>query len=269
MAMKPRCSRHAHVIGALILVASQLAHAADCSALHVRSPAHTIALVELYTSEGCNSCPPADRWLSRTPPDAQRWIPLALHVDYWDSSGWKDAFGRAAFSERQRALGEAARAPTIYTPEVFVSGRELRQWADPADFARAVNARNALPAMADISLDAILPSRPGAALQTRAHFTRRPSATGRASQAVAWIALTQNGLVSHPNGGENGGAELHHDHVVREWIGPIQLTGPTAEWQGEIPLPANAPRTEMALAAFIERPRDAEILQAVSAPLCH
>lgn len=268
MAIKPRCSRHACVTAALMLLTSHLARAADCSALHAQSPAHTIAVIELYTSEGCNSCPPADRWLSRTPLDTQRWIPLALHVDYWDSPGWKDTYGRAAFSERQRALGNVAHAPTIYTPEVFVSGRELRRWAKPAEFARAVEARNALPATADISLDATLSSGPRAALQTRAHFTLSSSVASSTSPTVAWIALTQNSLVSHPSGGENGGAELRHDHVVREWMGPIPLSGSSAQWQGEIPLPPNARAPDFALTAFIERPRDAEILQAVSAPLC-
>jgi len=268
MAIQTHRLRHAYVSVALMLLASRPAYSADCGALHVQSPPHTVAVVELYTSEGCNSCPPADRWLSRAPLDPQHWIPLALHVDYWDSPSWKDTFGRAAFAERQRALGDVGHAPTIYTPEVFVSGRELRHWANATDFSRAVAARNAQPAMADISLDANRVNAPRAALQTRARFTLRPSAASAASPAVAWIALTQNGLISHPSGGENGGVELRHGHVVREWIGPIRLTGTSTQWQGEIPLPANARPTDVSLAAFVERPRDAEILQGVSAPLC-
>ncbi len=268
MPMQPRRLRHVDVSAALLLLAIRPALAADCSVLHVQSPPHTVAVIELYTSEGCNSCPPADRWLSRMPLDTARWVPLALHVDYWDGLGWKDTFGRAAFTERQRALGDAAHAPTIYTPEVFVSGRELRRWANPAEFSRAVGARNAQPAMADIVLDGTVAHASRAALQTRARFTLRPSTATDTPPAVAWIALTQNNLVSHPSGGENGGVELHHDHVVREWIGPIRLTGASTQWQGEIPLPANARAADVRLAAFIERPRDAEILQAASAPLC-
>jgi len=222
------------------MTTGRLAHAADCSALHVQSPPHTVAVVELYTSEGCNSCPPADRWLSRTAADPQRWIPLAMHVDYWDSLGWKDPFDRPAFTARQRALGDAARASTIYTPEVFVSGREFRRWADSGEFSRAIEARNARPAMAGIALDAVTSNTPRVALQTRARFTLQPGAASGTDATIAWIALTQNGLISHPSGGENGGVELHHDHVVREWIGPIRLNGPATSWQGEIPLPAGA-----------------------------
>ncbi|WP_296223353.1 DUF1223 domain-containing protein [Ralstonia sp. UBA689] len=269
MPIQPHRLRHLHVSAALALTGiSFAARSADCGALHVQSPPHTVALVELYTSEGCNSCPPADRWLSRAPADPQRWVPLALHVDYWDSLGWKDSFGRAAFTERQHVLGDATHASTIYTPEVFISGGELRHWADRSDFARAVEARNALPAMADIALDATTVNTPRATLQAHARFTLRPGAAAGTSPAVAWIALTQNNLVSHPSGGENGGVELRHDHVVREWIGPIRLTGASTQWHGDIPLPANAHPTDLNLAAFIERPRDADILQAVSAPLC-
>lgn len=273
MRIQPHRLRHFRVSATLTLLAltstARPASAADCAALRVQSPPHTVAVVELYTSEGCNSCPPADRWLSHTPADTQHWIPLALHVDYWDGLGWKDSFGRAAFSERQRALGDATHAPTIYTPEVFVSGRELRRWADRTDFSRAIAARNAQPSTADIALDATATSTPRAALQTRARFTLRPRAGNDSSPTVAWIALTQNNLVSHPSGGENGGVELRHDHVVREWIGPIRLTGASTQWQGDIPLPANAHPTDVSVVALIERPRDAEILQAVSAPLCH
>ncbi len=253
----------------LLAQAARTAAASDCSALHAKSPPHTVAVVELYTSEGCNSCPPADRWLSRTAADPQRWIPLALHVDYWNGLGWNDPFSRAAFTERQRTLGDAAHASTIYTPEVFVSGRELRHWADPTDFSRAIEARNALPAQAEITLDANAGStqRQRMTLQARARFTLRPLADS-AEPTVAWIAMTQNGLVSRPSGGENGGVELHHDHVVREWIGPIRLNGPITTWQGEIALPAGARPADVGLAALIERPRDAQILQATAAPLC-
>src|SRR4051794_5009755 len=77
--------------------------AASCSA---DSPQHTLALVELYTSEGCSDCPPADRWLRSLKPGSV--VPIAFHVDYWDYIGWKDPFARAAFSARQRELAAAA-----------------------------------------------------------------------------------------------------------------------------------------------------------------
>src|SRR5258708_33064840 len=100
------------------------ASAAQCVA---RSGERTVALVELYTSEGCSSCPPADRWLSsigRTfPPD--RVVPLALHVDYWDYIGWKDPYARREFSQRQRRLSPLQRRAVVYTPPGPVHGRGL------------------------------------------------------------------------------------------------------------------------------------------------
>src|SRR4029079_9042142 len=96
--------------------------AGECKA---RSGAHTTALVELYTSEGCDSCPPADRWLAALAsrghgPD--RLVPIALHVDYWDYIGWKDPYAKALFSSRQRKLAQVMRAKIVYTPQVLLQG---------------------------------------------------------------------------------------------------------------------------------------------------
>src|SRR5262245_36872571 len=104
------------------------APAQQCAA---KSPAHTTALVELYTSEGCDSCPPADRWLSSLGGKgytADRVVPIALHVDYWDYIGWKDPYARAAHSARQRKMASLARAAAIYTPQVLVQGKDFRDW---------------------------------------------------------------------------------------------------------------------------------------------
>src|SRR5512134_3813918 len=100
------------LLGASLLAAAQV-HAAQCKA---DSPATTTALVELYTSEGCDSCPPADRWLSSLGPRGyapDRVVPIALHVDYWDYLGWKDPYARQAHSARQRKMARLARAAMI------------------------------------------------------------------------------------------------------------------------------------------------------------
>jgi len=93
----------------------------------------TRPLVELYTSEGCNSCPPADRWLARQFPatgaDA-RAVALAFHVDYWDRLGWVDRFGSAANTERQYAAMRANGGTFVYTPQVLLQGRDLPGWQD-------------------------------------------------------------------------------------------------------------------------------------------
>jgi hypothetical protein len=95
------------------------------------SPVQQSTLLELYTSEGCSSCPPADRWLSTLKDDPGLWkeiIPVAFHVDYWDYLGWKDAFSKAEYTQRQRNYARWNNLRTIYTPGFLQNGKELRGW---------------------------------------------------------------------------------------------------------------------------------------------
>ena len=129
----------------LLVLPAAPALAAGCKA---ESGEKTVALVELYTSEGCSSCPPADRWLSALAergfaPD--RVVPLALHVDYWDYIGWKDPFAKALFSARQRELAAIARSRVVYTPQVVLAGKDYgmgssRDWAAKGVFLLGVKA---------------------------------------------------------------------------------------------------------------------------------
>jgi len=108
----------------LAALASQ-AHALQCSA---QSGPHTAALVELYTSEGCDSCPPADRWLQGLAAQGfapGRVVPLSLHVNYWDYIGWKDPYAQQRFADRQRKLAQVIRARVVYTPPGHAPGARL------------------------------------------------------------------------------------------------------------------------------------------------
>ncbi len=106
-------------------LASPLLLALACGALDATpattcqrsSPPHTVALVELFTSEGCRSCPPADRWLSTQAAryGPEQLVPLSLHVDYWDYIGWQDRFAQVQFSERQRQLAQRSASPVVHT----------------------------------------------------------------------------------------------------------------------------------------------------------
>src|SRR5690242_4097529 len=136
---------------AVLAMSMATAQAAQCSA---RSGERTVALVELYTSEGCDSCPPADRWLSSLGPrgyGADRVVPIALHVDYWDYIGWKDPYAQARFSSRQRKLAQLTRSAIVYTPQVLLQGHDFRGWAG-GGFDEAVKRINARPARAAIEL---------------------------------------------------------------------------------------------------------------------
>jgi hypothetical protein len=139
------------LVVAALIPASAAAAYADCQAW---SPNHSTALIELYTSEGCNSCPPADRWLSSLSKQnlGDRAVALALHVDYWDRLGWKDRFGSAAFSQRQRDESARSGGEFVYTPQVLLQGRDFPQWQAGAAFEQAIAAVNVRPARAVLGL---------------------------------------------------------------------------------------------------------------------
>jgi hypothetical protein len=254
--------------GAIAAFAAALcapAHAGGaCSA---QSPAHTIALVELYTSEGCDSCPPADRWLSRIgEADLGRdaVVPLSLHVDYWDRLGWKDRFAAARFTQRQRDLARLAQSRTIYTPEVFVGLREMRAWGSAAQFRQAVKAINAIPAGAEIRLE--LEPASATELPLRAEFALAAGAAAR--QPQAYVALFENRLSTEVKAGENRGVTLRHDYVVREWLGPLELRDGKATYAARLALDAQWKRADLGVAAFVQDSGSARILQALALPLC-
>ena len=111
-----------NLLMALLTMTITHAQANTCSAT---SGAQRVALLELYTSEGCDSCPPTDRWVSALATRGfagDRVIPLAFHVDYWNYLGWKDPFAQARYTERQRFVNARVRTRTIYTPQLMLDG---------------------------------------------------------------------------------------------------------------------------------------------------
>ena len=179
---------------------------AACSA---RSTATIAPVVELYTSEGCSSCPPADRWVSGLKTDANV-LAFAFHVDYWDYIGWKDRFAHPVHSQRQGLQQVVNGARVRYTPQVVVNGQDRPNWASLA----APIAIPAGPSVVGLSL-----VRDG----DRVVATVQALA-GAPARLAAWWAVTENGHVSAVRAGENDGEKLRHDFVVREYR-------PVAAWQ--------------------------------------
>lgn len=248
------------IAGLLVLLGglsgTPVVHAAECRA---SSGDTTVALLELYTSEGCSSCPPADRWLSSLSQSGiapQHVVPLALHVDYWDSIGWKDRFASPTYTRRQHALAASGRSRFVYTPQVVLNGRDYRGWGREPRFSQDIAAINARPARAQITL-AVRPF--GNALQVDASA----QAPGQA-RAVLYLALYENALTSEVKAGENSGATLHHDRVVRHWLGPLPLQQALTR---QIELAPEWKRGDLGVAAFVQD-SGGEILQALSLPAC-
>jgi hypothetical protein len=251
----------------LVLFAVLFAAGVQAGQCTARSGERTAALVELYTSEGCSSCPPADRWLSalgaRYP--ASRVVPLALHVDYWDYIGWKDPYGKRAFSSRQRKLTQLQKNALVYTPQVLLQGRDFRAWSGRG-FDEAVERINARPAAARLALE--IASAPEQALEVQAAAELLGGDTKPADVGL-YLASYENRLLSRVQVGENQGRTLSHDYVVLEWQGPIEV--PAAGRlvaRRSLPLLPRAVAAHSGVVAFLQNRRTAEVLQALMLPAC-
>lgn len=174
-----------------------IAQAQTCAA---RSGDAVTPVIELYTSEGCSSCPPADRWLSALPAEPAS-VPLAFHVDYWDSLGWPDRFAAPEFTRRQNEQRAVNGARVNYTPQVVVQGRDRPDWP-----RLSLPIASSTPPLVDIALRGESPG-------FEATVKPRPGAPER---LAAFWAITENGHRSRVTAGENAGEKLSHDHVVRQ-----------------------------------------------------
>jgi hypothetical protein len=252
---------HALVLATVLLAVTPPVVAG--SACEARSGPRTAALIELYTSEGCSSCPPADRQLGQLKhvlEASAEAVPLALHVGYWDRLGWADRFAQDRFAERQAWLAQANRQGTVYTPEFFVAGAEIRSWRGSLrDVVRDVNARSAVAA---IRLHAAVSSGRILALDAEA------TAPADNHAAVLYLAVAEDGLVTQVKAGENRDATLRHEHVVRAWLGPFPLTGGKARVRREVALPASWQRDRLEAVAFVQDERSGEVLQALRTSPC-
>ena len=249
------------VVAALIPAPSTTAYA-DCQA---HSASHSTALIELYTSEGCDSCPPADRWLSSLSKQklGDRAVALALHVDYWDRLGWKDRFGSAGFSQRQREESARSGGEFVYTPQVLLQGRDFPQWQKSVAFEQAIAAVNARPARA--VLDLIAYPRQGNIVDV--DLSARVTDARERADAVVALALVQSDLASDVKAGENAGKRLHHDHVVRQWRQAVALDSSGAG-SGKLSLALPADPGPLSVVLLAENARTGDVLQVVELPLC-
>ena len=245
------------------LVSTNTFAADSCSA---KSGNETAAVLELYTSEGCNSCPPADKWVSSLAPNgfnANHIVPLAFHVDYWDYIGWSDRFAHAEFSSRHRGLARANGSGTVYTPQVFVSGKVLRPAYSNVKLNDTLKPINTAKPRADIAL-ALDASNPGTL-----NLGASASLTDPSGEAQAYLAVYENTLYSNVKAGENRGVKLEHDYVVRELIGPLKFDRQgKLETKRSVTVPSDWKLKDLGIAAFVQRRDSGETLQALQLPAC-
>jgi len=166
-------------------------------------------VIELFTSEGCSSCPPADALLvelgRKSPPNGTKLILLGEHVDYWNYIGWTDRFSSAAFSERQNNYAKQLHLATVYTPQMVIDGHLQLVGNGAAEVYRTISKAAAEPKPAQVSLR----WEP----QQKLHITVQ---TPTAERPKILLAITEDGLSTAVGGGENGGRTLQHAAVVRQ-----------------------------------------------------
>ena len=199
----------------------------------------TVPLLELFSSEGCSSCPPAEAWLNELENQKGLWtsfVPVAFHVDYWDRLGWKDPFARAAFTERQKSYSSLWQSQSIYTPNMVWNGKDWRDWGRAG------------------SLPDPVASKPGILKAIRAKdgsvrilFAPAEKWNG----GIARVALLGSGLKSDIKRGENSGRVLQHGFVALDYRSAVMQLNQEGMWEAVVPkLEGAAPK--LALAVWVE-----------------
>ncbi len=170
-----------------------------------------IVVVELFTSEGCSSCPPADRLLSSIVSDQNEDVEvlgLSFHVDYWDYIGWKDPYASSDYTLRQRAYGRKFNLNTIYTPQMIVNGKHQFVGSSRSEWYRALSLESG--STPQIELEVSILSKTGAALS----FTVQSK---NSTNSQINVAIVEKNLAQDVKRGENRGRRLSHDNVVRSF----------------------------------------------------
>jgi hypothetical protein len=212
-------------------------------------PGQVPVLVELFTSEGCSSCPPADRVLTvllkEQPIAGATIIPLGLHVDYWDALGWKDPASLAVATDRQQSYGRRFGDDRIYTPQMVVDGRYEFVGSDANAARKAIEQALKQP-------HAVLTPRAaieGTTIVTAVTIAGLPP---QAKQPLeAGLAITEDDVSTVVKRGENGGRTLHHDAVVRQ-LAPLGPVKAAAELTLRVPLRPEWQRDRLNAVFFVQ-----------------
>ena len=208
------------------------------------------SLIELFTSEGCSSCPRAEKWLTALKSNKELWtriVPVAFHVDYWDHLGWRDRFAKPEFTSRQQRYAAAWGGDSVYTPGFVVNGKEWRNWFGG----------NAVP----ITSTKVGVLRVSVGDDGKVSATFAPD-TMQARPLALNVALLGNDLESDVKRGENSGRKLRHDFVVLQ-LANGEMTNQGNLWTGTVSLSSDAGTDKAtALAAWVKSDEAAPPIQA-------
>lgn len=234
--------------------------AKDRNAEHQMPP--RAVLVELFTSEGCSSCPPADALLGHLRQDLAREgievVPLGFHVDYWNSLGWRDRFSAADFSRRQEQYAGSLGLDGPYTPQMIVDGSTEFVGGNAAEAQKAIAAAANGPARAEIAIS--LKSADTVSIQVKV-----PSRGGGVVHIA--LAITEDNLSTKVGAGENNGRELRHAAVVREFRPLGHCGGESCKTDVHLAIAKEWKRADLRVVAFAQQGETGKVLGAASVPL--
>jgi len=218
-------------------------------------------IVELFTSEGCSSCPPADVLLQRLAESSSgsgpEIIALGEHVDYWDHQGWKDRFSSALLTNRQRTYAARFNNESIYTPQMVVDGRAELVGSDAAGAERAIGRAAAAPHGA-VRIAVASTANP-AQVAVDVSVSGLP-ALARGDRAEIVLAVTEDHLSSNVTRGENHGLVLKHGPVVRRLTTIGDASAPASSGRAELTLEPDWHRDRLKIVAFVQEHRSRTIL---------
>ncbi len=227
--------------------------------------ASSFAVVELFTSEGCSSCPPADQLLGELAHQADSSgsavYPLSFHVDYWNRLGWADPFSSPLFSARQRVYAHALKLDGVFTPQMVVNGRWSFVGSDASSAAGRIG--EALAANVGASVTASVKSGDGNVVVEfqAASLSTDPLPT----DAIVNVALVERGLTVEVPRGENSGRTLHHENVVRAFES-VPL-GAKLQGTATLAVPKSSDRTKLSVVVYVQDPSTMVIVAAAHIPI--
>ena len=231
------------------------------------------ALVELFTSEGCSSCPPADDVAAdiakRAASLGSPVYVVAYHVDYWDYLGWKDRFATPDFSARQRAYAEETGSKRVYTPQMVINGRVEFVGSDHAradqEIKAAIGSSNSKSGAPPATLKLTLDPRVRANLRYAVSYEVTGIEDPARSGVMLHVAVVESGLESKIIRGENAGKTLHHDSVAR-WFSSSALSD-DARGQILVHIPGDAAPKHTSIVAWLQHGEVGPVFAAASLPL--
>ncbi len=231
--------------------------------------ARTPVVLELFTSEGCSSCPPADALLARLeeqqPVAGADIIALEEHVDYWDHQGWVDPFSSEQWTLRQQAYASTLSDHGVYTPELVINGRTGFVGSREREARRAISEAALQPQSEVVVTPAKSEKRDRAVFNV---YIAKLQGAQAGDAPEVWLAVTETALHSAVTRGENAGEDLHHAAVVR-WLHKVGAADssatPAFTGQQETKLDTGWKRANLRVVAFVQEKRSRHILGAASA----